>query len=73
MIYEFEFPDSLRAEYVSTYMKGNVYDAITKKPINAFVELTDVNKSQRSQLVNSDKETGEYLVVLREAKSMRYM
>lgn len=68
MIYEFEFPDSLRAEYASTYMKGKVYDAITKKPIDAFVELTDVNKSQRSQLVNSDKETGEYLVVLREGK-----
>lgn len=68
MIYEFDFPDSLRAEYASTYMKGKVYDAETKLPLRATVELTDVNKAQRSQLVNSDKETGEYLVVLREGK-----
>ena len=68
LVYEFDFPEEIKAQYRSSYMKGNVYDAITKKPIEANVELTDVDKAQRNQLVSSDKKTGEYLVVLREGK-----
>ncbi|WP_026351221.1 OmpA family protein [Hymenobacter aerophilus] len=67
-LYSFEAPASVRARETSTYAQGRVYDAVTKKPIAADVQLYDLNTNELVQYVNSDAETGEYTVVLNEGR-----
>lgn len=65
-IYEFDLPEPLKEKNVSTYAKGTVYDAVTKKTISASIDLIDLKTNQRIQSVNSDPVTGQYLIVLTE-------
>lgn len=68
LIYEFDFPVEARPNQVSQYMKGKVYDALTKQALNATVKLTDIQKDMQSSFVHSDSINGEYMLVLTEGK-----
>lgn len=67
-LYSFEVPQSVQAQETSTYTQGRVFDAITKKPLKADVQLYDLNTDQLTQYVTSDPEQGDYTVVLNEGR-----
>ncbi|MDF9796778.1 OOP family OmpA-OmpF porin [Catalinimonas alkaloidigena] len=66
LIYTFVIPEEIRVTNRSSYVEGIVYDAVTKKPLGATVELMDLNKQKKVADVNSDPKNGEYLMVLTE-------
>src|SRR5690606_22894004 len=65
-LYEFDVPDVLKAKYKSTYAKGTVYDAETKKPLKADIELYNLANASRMQWCTSDSVNGSYTLVLSE-------
>ncbi|MFD2787241.1 OmpA family protein [Hymenobacter rubripertinctus] len=67
-LFGFEVPQQVRARETSTYTQGRVFDAFTKKPIAADVQLYDLNTNELVQYVGSDAENGEYTVVLNEGR-----
>ncbi|MCA8830102.1 OmpA family protein [Hymenobacter pini] len=67
-LFGFEVPKEVRARETSTYTQGRVFDAFTKKPIKADVQLYDLNTDELVQYVGSDAENGEYTVVLNEGR-----
>ncbi|MDB5274221.1 MAG: yiaD [Chitinophagaceae bacterium] len=66
LLYEFDVPTELKAKYKSTYAQGNVYDADTKKPLKANIELFNLATARRMQWVTSDSVSGNYTLVLSE-------
>lgn len=68
LIYDFDFPAKARPGQISQYMKGKVYDALTRLPLKATLKLTDIQKEQQTSYVHSDSVGGQYLVVLTEGK-----
>lgn len=71
-LYSFNVPDAWKSRKTSTYAQGVVYDADTKKPLEAMVQLYDVSVDSLLQQVTSDKVTGEYTVVLTEGKQYAF-
>ncbi|MFD2245154.1 OmpA family protein [Pontibacter ruber] len=67
-LYSFDVPEVWRSKMNSTYAQGRVFDADTKKPLAAVVQLYDVASDSLVQQVNSDKVSGEYTVVLTDGK-----
>ncbi|MDQ4140897.1 MAG: OmpA family protein [Bacteroidota bacterium] len=67
-LYEFEVPAVWKSKETSTYTQGRVFDAKTKQPLGAQVQLYDLNTNQKVQQVLSDKENGTYTVVLNEGR-----
>jgi outer membrane protein OmpA-like peptidoglycan-associated protein len=65
-LFSFEVPAQIRSREQSTYTQGRVFDAITKKPLQADVQLYDLKTDELVQAVLSDPESGEYTVVLNE-------
>ena len=65
-IYQFELPEQIRVKYRSSYVQGTVYNAITKEPLKANIELVDLTKKAQISKVASDSITGHYLMVLTE-------
>ena len=61
-IYQFELPESMRPEKI-TYVKGHTFNAKTKEPLDASIELIDLETQQvvTSAFSNS---AGEFLVTL---------
>ena len=49
-------------------LKGVISDANTKEPVEATIELMDLNKQERIGTFNSDSKTGKYLVSLPSGK-----
>ncbi|RZK25861.1 MAG: OmpA family protein, partial [Hymenobacter sp.] len=68
-LYGSEVPASVRARETSTYTQGRVFDALTKKPLNAMVQLFDLSTNALTQQVYSDVESGEYTAVLNEGRA----
>lgn len=66
LIYTFKVPESFRPQIVTNYVTGTVKDAETENPLEASIELYDINKNELVNLVYSDSLTGEYLMVLPE-------
>lgn len=66
VMYEFDIPKELREENKSTYAKGSVFDALTKKKLSATIQLIDLKTNQVKQQVSSDPVNGEYMLVLTE-------
>lgn len=64
MLYEINVPKELQLKYKSNYVKGIVRDAVTKKPLNAKVELFNIDRDQLTSSVEADSLTGRYLMVL---------
>lgn len=61
-IYQFELPESLRPEKI-TYTRGKVYNARTKEPLQANLELIDLDK-QQSVLKSTSQQDGTFLATL---------
>ncbi len=66
LLYEFDVPEEIKPDKVSTYSNGFVYDAETRKPMHARIDLIDLATNNVIQSVDSDPVTGEYLLVLTE-------
>ncbi len=64
ILHTFELPKEIRGKKRSHYVKGNVYDALTKKPLQARVALYDLQSEAIQSAVSSDAEDGSYLIVL---------
>ncbi|UOQ51535.1 OmpA family protein [Hymenobacter cellulosivorans] len=67
-LFAFEVPQPVKARETSTYTQGRVFDATTKKPIQADVQLYDLQTDELTQYVTSDSENGDYTVVLNEGR-----
>lgn len=67
-LFEFEVPPVWKSKETSTFAQGRVFDARTKKPLGANVQLYDVNTDELVQQVHADDENGTYTVVLNEGK-----
>jgi outer membrane protein OmpA-like peptidoglycan-associated protein len=65
-IYTFEIPEAIRVRNRSSFVEGIVYDAETREPIKASVELVDLQQQESISAVESDPVNGEYLMVLTE-------
>lgn len=62
-LYQFELPQDIRPEPL-TYMKGKVYDAETKKPLEAQFVLIDLKTAKTVITSTSNPGNGEFLVTL---------
>lgn len=67
-LYQFEVPSAWKSREESTFAQGNVFDAKTKKPLGAMVQLYDVAEDKLVQQVQSDVMAGDYTIVLTEGK-----
>ncbi len=67
-IYYFELPENIRP-HVVTYVKGVVIDAVTKQPLEASVEIIDLEKNKSVYQDNSSPEYGDFLVTLAAGKN----
>ncbi len=67
-IYTFELPMSLRPHIV-TYVKGTVSDAKTKQPLEAAVEIVDLEKNVPVYQDYSDADQGDFLATLTSGKN----
>jgi outer membrane protein OmpA-like peptidoglycan-associated protein len=66
-VYQFELPEELRPEKV-TYVKGKVYNALTKEPLEANFELFDLE--QQMLLAKSySQQNGEFFLTLNSNKN----
>jgi len=66
LLYKFEFPDEGILENKSIYLTGNVYDAETKEPLEAKIELYTLGEEQPTTIFTSDPVTGKYYTILNE-------
>src|SRR6185503_6272023 len=67
-IYTFELPENLRPRLV-TYVKGTVSDAKTKAPLEAAVEIIDLQKNEPIYEDYSDPQEGTFLATLTTGKN----
>lgn len=63
-IFELEIPEDQRMKFVSNYVKGVVVDSKTKKPLQAKIELIDIQNNTKISEGSSDSVSGSYLMVL---------
>jgi len=66
MLYSFEFPGEGVLENSSVFITGNIYDANTKKPLKADIELFILGENLPASIFTSDEKTGGYLTILNE-------
>lgn len=62
-IYEAKLPPSLQPAPV-TLVAGHVYNKLTKKPLGAKLEVTNLEKDELLATYNSNSETGEFYITL---------
>jgi len=67
-IYTFEMPQSIRPQLV-TYVKGVVQDAKTKAPLEAAVEIIDLQRKESVYQDYSDATLGDFLATLTSGKN----
>ncbi|SMD36898.1 Tetratricopeptide repeat-containing protein [Reichenbachiella faecimaris] len=65
-LYSFDLPDSFQVSSKSSYLKGTVTDAETGSPLSAEIKLYKLDNEKFYSELSSDKESGEYTVVLSE-------
>lgn len=65
-LYAFDLPDSFRVTHESAYLKGNVTDAKTGKPLGAKIKIYQLNNESYFSKLASDTVNGEYTIVLTE-------
>lgn len=63
-IYEFKIPVEIQVENKSNFVEGQIFDADTKKPLGAQIELYDIEEDRLIGSVSSDSVNGRYLMVL---------
>jgi len=67
-IYTFEMPQAVRPHEV-TYVKGTVEDAVTKQPLEAAVEIIDLEKNNPVYQDYSSAEQGDFLATITTGKN----
>ncbi|RIJ42109.1 hypothetical protein D1627_07505 [Pontibacter oryzae] len=67
-LFQFDVPAAWQSKERSTYAQGRVFDAQTKKPVSAQVQLYNIDADSLMQQVSSDRISGEYTVVLTQGK-----
>jgi outer membrane protein OmpA-like peptidoglycan-associated protein len=65
-IYSFETDESFKPNYV-TYVKGKIFDAETKSPVKANVQLFDLEAAKLYTTLSSDNK-GEFMITLPSGK-----
>lgn len=63
-IFAFDLPEAMRPTVLSNYVKGTVYDAKTKKKLEAKIDLFNLANDSVESSVKSDAQNGDYLIVL---------
>ncbi|WP_192821059.1 OmpA family protein [Rufibacter sp. LB8] len=64
-LYQFEVPNPWKGETVSSFAQGRVFDAVSKKPLEALVQVYDLDSLDvLAQQVSSDSEDGNYTIVV---------
>lgn len=66
ILYEFEIPKEVGVKNSSSYIKGKITDIENQKPLDAFIEIINLNTKIAESRIKSDKVNGQYLVVLNE-------
>ena len=66
LLYEFQVPEAIKIKNISNYIAGKVLDVETREPLQAQVELFDVNADSLRSTVTSDSLTGDYMQILTE-------
>ncbi len=64
MIYAFAFPPEIPISTRSSYITGKVFDSETQLPLEASIELFDLESNSSVTLFHSNKLTGEYFSIL---------
>ncbi len=64
LLYDFQVPEAIRIKNKSNYIAGKVLNVETKRPLQAQVELYDINADSLKSTVTSDSLTGDYLQIL---------
>jgi outer membrane protein OmpA-like peptidoglycan-associated protein len=65
LLYTFELPETLRKLFTPTrYVKGVISDSQTKHPLEASIELFDLNTGRKISQFESQSGTGEFLFIL---------
>jgi outer membrane protein OmpA-like peptidoglycan-associated protein len=67
-LYQFELPLSARIKNRSNFLSGIVRNKITNQPLEAELNLVNINTGEKVSRVKSDMETGKYFVVLTEGQ-----
>ena len=62
-LYSFELPSGMQPEKI-TYFKGKVYDAVTKKPLEASFDLIDLDSQKSLYTSLSERGSGEFFLTL---------
>jgi hypothetical protein len=62
-IFRFDLYEAIRPTPVS-YLKGKVYDQVSRQPLEARIELIDIINDSTVIEANSDRQNGEFLVCL---------
>lgn len=70
-IYYFDLPESIKPSKV-TYVKGTVKDADTKTPLQANIQLFDVESGEKITSMTSDPKNGSFLLTLPVGKDYMY-
>jgi outer membrane protein OmpA-like peptidoglycan-associated protein len=65
--YTFDLPQNARPEII-TYFKGKVYDAVSKKPLEASFELIDLATQKSLYTSLSERGSGEFFLTLTSSK-----
>jgi len=68
-IYTFELPANMRPHHSVTYVKGTVNDAITRQPLEAAVEIIDLQKNNPVYQDYSSAEKGDFLATITTGKN----
>jgi len=63
-LYTTPLPEEVQVQYYSNLVKGKVKARLSGKPLQALVELYDIQKNERISIVQSDSVTGDYAIVL---------
>ena len=66
-VYQFELPEELRPEKI-TYVKGKVYNSVTKEPLEANFELFDL-ETQSLLTKSYSQQNGEFFLTLNSNKN----
>jgi len=65
-LHVFDIPEEIQVSHRSNFVKGKVFDAKTRKPIQASIELFTLENNKLLSKVKSDSFTGDYVMVLTE-------
>ncbi|MEH0156096.1 OmpA family protein [Limibacter armeniacum] len=64
----FDLPSGMELSTPTGFVKGTVYDAKTKQPIKAYLELKELSSDELVSAVFSDPKHGDYLTVIPRGK-----